>query len=454
MFKGDFMMLKIGTIMKIEGDKVYVLTVGIDMLVIKKKPTMFIGQQIAFLDKDILKVSKLQKYIYYTSRIAAVLIIGLILYFYFSQTNNKNIYAYVDIDINSSIELEINDENNIIKCLPINKDASYVLNEVNVVGKNVKDAILQITKKSTKMGYIDKKNSMVLISCILNTKNPDYSKSKRNINRKFDELLRSLYEEMNEQRNDGLNLKVIKVDENIKMIADKNGISTGKQVIYMKARERGYKLTIGEVKEKNIDVLEELLSNNKNDKDSINDEKTTTPNIIESPEKTTTLTPKVTPKVTPKEYGKTTIKVTYYNDPMYIGDTIQINAEFKIDNIGNEIVDLSRVKFRYFYTIDGKDTRQFFDCWATVGNKNIIANFIKMENKRNNTDYYLEMGFKIGKLAPDQSTIVNTWFNKDNWTVYKQDNDYSYNGKYAKDYYDYDKVTGYIDGKLVWGIEP
>jgi hypothetical protein len=69
-------------------------------------------------------------------------------------------------------------------------------------------------------------------------------------------------------------------------------------------------------------------------------------------------------------------------------------------------------------------------------------------------DYYLEVGFTAGNLAPGASTgQIQNRFNKNDWSMYTQTNDYSYDASKSQ-FADWSKVTLYLNGKLVWGIEP
>ncbi|WP_252891755.1 hypothetical protein [Thermoclostridium stercorarium] len=51
------------------------------------------------------------------------------------------------------------------------------------------------------------------------------------------------------------------------------------------------------------------------------------------------------------------------------------------------------------------------------------------------------------------SIEVQGRFSKIDWTDYTQTNDYSFNPT-ASSYVDFNKITAYISGNLVYGIEP
>lgn len=147
------------------------------------------------------------------------------------------------------------------------------------------------------------------------------------------------------------------------------------------------------------------------------------------------------------------IKIQYYSNSPQKSDIIQVNSVFKVINTGNTAIDLKDVTLRYYYTIDSENP-QFLDYWAQEGESRITHRFVKMSQPVEKADYYLEIGFLTGQLNPGQETVVVTWFNKEDWSIYNQKDDYSYNYSDIKTYYDWKCVTGYISGDLKWGIEP
>jgi hypothetical protein len=134
--------------------------------------------------------------------------------------------------------------------------------------------------------------------------------------------------------------------------------------------------------------------------------------------------------------------------------TQQISPQFKLTNTSLTDVDLSEVVIRYYLTSDG-DKPMNFDCWTSIGRENLTAKFIKMAHPSVTADHYLEIGFTSGAgvLKPGKTVDIVSWFNKTDWSSFKQSNDYSYNNQ-TTTYIDWDKVTAYIGGELKWGTEP
>lgn len=132
-----------------------------------------------------------------------------------------------------------------------------------------------------------------------------------------------------------------------------------------------------------------------------------------------------------------------------------ISPRFRLVNTGEESINLSDVKIRYYYTIDGELPQNFWCDWSSAGSGNVTGTFVKLSEAKTGADYYLEVGFTsgAGTLDPGASVEVQTRFSKNNWTNYTQTGDYSFEGT-ASNYVDWDHVTGYIGEELVWGIEP
>lgn len=140
-----------------------------------------------------------------------------------------------------------------------------------------------------------------------------------------------------------------------------------------------------------------------------------------------------------------------YNSAFYSSN--QIAPKFCILNPTSKTLDLTTVKVRYYYTIDG-DKEQTYSCdYSSIGEGNIVVSFVKMDKPTDGADHYLEISFKAGEIAPEECFYFATRVWKTDWSDFDQSNDYSYN-EAGGDYEDWTKVTGYINGKLEWGAEP
>ncbi len=141
--------------------------------------------------------------------------------------------------------------------------------------------------------------------------------------------------------------------------------------------------------------------------------------------------------------------------------TGQITAHIKIVNtgVGMQTVPMSELKARYWFTTDTAIADQYGCLYAgstTPGCANVVANIITVSPARPNADRYLELGFTAGAgsiLPYASSSGIENRLNKSDWSSYTQTNDYSFDGTKTA-YADWNKVTIYRNGMLVWGVEP
>lgn len=141
---------------------------------------------------------------------------------------------------------------------------------------------------------------------------------------------------------------------------------------------------------------------------------------------------------------------------MYNGNNAQIINTvfpwFKIQNTGNVSIELSEVKVRYYYTVDGECPQNFWCDWSDREAGNVTGQFVKMSSPVQGADYYLEIGFKAsaGSIGPGESVELHSRFAKQNWSNFDQSGHFSFNSS-ATSYVSWDKAAGFIGGCQVWG---
>ncbi len=129
-------------------------------------------------------------------------------------------------------------------------------------------------------------------------------------------------------------------------------------------------------------------------------------------------------------------------------------------NTSNSTIQLSNIKIRYYYTIDGEKLQGFYSDYARVwGSSSAIQSYItgsfQKTTSKTSSNYYLEISFSksAGSLKPGEKVEIQCRFWKADYSNYIQTNDYSFNAS-ATDYTDTNKITVYSSGNLIAGIEP
>ncbi|MGQ4485647.1 endo-1,4-beta-xylanase [Streptomyces sp. SAS_281] len=148
-----------------------------------------------------------------------------------------------------------------------------------------------------------------------------------------------------------------------------------------------------------------------------------------------------------------TLKVQYRANDTSAGDN-QIKPGLQLVNTGSASVSLPAVTVRYWFSGDnGASTYGSWCDWSPIGCSTITHRVVAASTPKAGADRYLEVGFASGTLAPGASTgEMQLRLSKTDWSNFDESDDYSHGS--GASYADASKVTVYVGGELVWGIEP
>ena len=133
------------------------------------------------------------------------------------------------------------------------------------------------------------------------------------------------------------------------------------------------------------------------------------------------------------------------------------HPQIRIYNTGNQPLDLDNVEARYWFNCDctGQQLQVSVD-WAGLSSgaaatQDIIASIVP--TTLGNQSNYISFKFSGAiTLAPGAYIEIQSRFNKSDWSAMLQSNDWSYTN--TASFIDWTKITGYINGTLVYGQEP
>ena len=130
-----------------------------------------------------------------------------------------------------------------------------------------------------------------------------------------------------------------------------------------------------------------------------------------------------------------------------------IGPQFRLKNIGGFDRNYEDLTVRYWFTSENHNDLIFTTDWAALGVQNINASFTALEPALINANYSADVTFAAGSLAgnSDSGEIHNRIYKVD-WTTFDENNDHSYGANQS--YEMTDKITVYLNGELIWGVEP
>ena len=133
-------------------------------------------------------------------------------------------------------------------------------------------------------------------------------------------------------------------------------------------------------------------------------------------------------------------------------------ADYELFNTGATAIPLSSVTFRYWFVNSNPGVPLVFACdYAQVGASNITSTFVGLAQPLNLADTYVQIGFSsaAGSLGASQNTgEIQTRVFSANFAPQVGADDYSFISDESFVYKPTTTVTAYIDGVLVWGVEP
>jgi hypothetical protein len=136
----------------------------------------------------------------------------------------------------------------------------------------------------------------------------------------------------------------------------------------------------------------------------------------------------------------------------------QFYALFQILNNGTSSVPLSSLTMRFWFTNETPSDPLVFACdWAQVNCSNITTKFVTLSTPVAKANTYLEIGFTAaaGSIAAGQNSgEIQTRIHHVNWSEFITTDSYSFISDPSFVYKDTQTVTLYLNGVLVWGVEP
>ena len=304
-----------GTIIEINDNKTYIMTMDLDVVALRTKDEYFLGKTISFSKKDEIKQVDYLKLVKspITMVLAASFFLFILTTFFIingkkEPTQFDNIAtAIVSVDINPSVEFEVNKDNKIVSITTYNDEGKEISSELNLEGKDLKQGIEEFINKAKEKNYYGSEKASVFISVYLLDSNKN-SSDYENTNSDLDNSLAVDMENLKAIEEDEIIVVVYVNDDMISQQAKINNISMGKQILLNYAKENNFDLDLDKISQMSIREILKVLNISALDINKILEEKNSTDTSNQANSDVEPTTQK--PSETTQEPSETTQKPT------------------------------------------------------------------------------------------------------------------------------------------------
>ncbi|MCL5057675.1 MAG: anti-sigma factor domain-containing protein [Actinobacteria bacterium] len=157
--------------------------------------------------------------------------------------------AYVCLDINPSVEMALDRDSVVRGVNPLNEDGENLVAGLDLKGKDVREAVEGLIGAATDKKYILPGEENVVMSSVIPAEDQSGSPE-------MDLLVKQSIENSLQRKNIQAEVVVVNASPVVREEAGKAGMSTGRYMLYLNARERGADVSPADFKNKSIRIIE------------------------------------------------------------------------------------------------------------------------------------------------------------------------------------------------------
>ncbi|WLR50485.1 anti-sigma factor domain-containing protein [Bacillus tianshenii] len=244
--------MKRGIVMDVRKRRAVVLTKDGEFkkVPLKKYPYVAIGEEVVVPASSAIPLYSKSIPLFSAAAAAAIFLVILLSSFPLS-TNDRAVAAFIGLDINPSVEAGINHQLEVIELKALNEDGKKIISQIGSVDEmplqQLLTAFLAASKSS---GYLKKSKDMLVTTTLLDS------------GASMQQPIASAVDKWKQQNVEGTDLALTTMQGNNeqRQLAHDNGVSTGKYLMYLQAKEGQENMTIDEVKTLSVEQLNNRLN--------------------------------------------------------------------------------------------------------------------------------------------------------------------------------------------------
>ncbi|TBL70558.1 anti-sigma factor domain-containing protein [Paenibacillus thalictri] len=237
-----------GVVMEITDKHIIVMTPeGQFEKLARKKRQCDIGEEIVFASTSINWRSPS---VAGKSALAAAVVFCLVLFGSFAgKLGTPDVVAYVSMDINPSVELGIDDMENVIELRGLNQDGAELIQAVEFKNKKLEDVTGTLLDKAEQKSLAKGEGEIVIAST---TVKEQAKVSDVAIAQRLKQQVESHIKTTHPDRSEDYQVTAFAAPQEIRDTASQNGLSMGKYAVYLNAKNNGAEVTVDDFKKESV----------------------------------------------------------------------------------------------------------------------------------------------------------------------------------------------------------
>lgn len=227
-------------VMEVNNKSCTVLTSGGDFRVVRLKGDFRPGQEILLPERS----AGILRYALAAACLAFIILTAGLWKFWTLPA----VAAYVCLDINPSVEMALDGNSVVRKVNPLNEDGKKLIEGLDIEGKDVREAVQELIASAADKNYIPPGEEAVVMSSVIPADNGDPSVVDREVKESIESSLK--------KKNVRAEVVVLNASPQEREQAGQAGMSTGRYLLYLNAREQGDSVKPEDFKNKSIRSIE------------------------------------------------------------------------------------------------------------------------------------------------------------------------------------------------------
>lgn len=198
------------------------------------------------------------------SAVVAAVVFCLVVFASFAgKMGSSEVVAYVSLDINPSIEMGIDDKEQVLELRGLNNDGSELIQAIDYKGKTMESVTASLLDKAEQKSLARGEADIVIASSVIN------SKAKINDEQIAEKLRQQVTDHIKTTHPNQVSsyqVEAFAAPQEVREEASKTGISMGKYSVYLNAKSNGVPITIDDLKKESV---HQIVKDHPDSKDEI-----------------------------------------------------------------------------------------------------------------------------------------------------------------------------------------